>query len=1374
MAEQERFPTLADLRAGHRELLQERRHDSNPATLVQQVKTFIQRGQISGALLELEDERWEVQNLLDYWSNELYHLTQEDMNATLAEFDPAQAPELDDALCPYIGLDPFDTAAQNLFFGREPLIKNMVERLQSNRFLAVSGPSGSGKTSLVLAGLIPKLQAGAIPNSHEWLYLPPLVPGSDPIASLVRLLRTPDNTSGWPAETTRHLLESAETLTNLIERRSQEKTAVFVVDQFEEVFTLCQDQNRRQAFIDNLLHLARAQGNKHVLILTMRTDLESNLLRTAEFQTVYSAAQLRVTTMNASELRQAIQQPAELVGLKFEEGLVEQLVSDVLGEPAALPLLQFTLLKLWGMRSRNRVTWEAYKQLGGGRDALANTADKLYNALNPAEQLIARRTLLKMVRPTQGLDVVRNRVQRQQLYEPTIGQARVDYVVNHFVRERLLRLTPGESPDNDQLEIAHEALVRNWPRLIGWLEEDRVFLRHRLRLTEMAEQWDALDRDESALLRGLVLEEAQQYADLSELEKTFVAASLTAVKKEELEREAARQRELDQARLFARRLSILVVALAFVFFIALGFALLARRNAVIADQNAQAAQDNAATAVANEAAAEYAQATAEANAQIAAQNAALAETAQTEAEANAAAAATAEVEANVQRFIAEDEREIAEQNAQAAENARATAEANEARAAANARLASAREMAAASLSQLSSDPQLSLLLALEAVNITTAAGEPPPAEATDALYRSVQGSQQVFTLAGHTGPVNDAAVSPDGRWLATASDDATVKIWNAATGQEVHTLAGHSAPVTSLAFSPASTHLATGSSDSLIIVWDVAAGTLVRAMRGEDDGGVRALAFHPDGERVAAGYEAGTARVWNFVTGASLLRQFEHNNPVNAVAFVPDGSAFATAGQGGIIVLQNSASGIPIISFDAEYDTAGQPVPVNDIAISPDGELIAAAKANGVARIWDGETLIATLPGHTGAVTAVAFDANGTRLVTAGADSSAKVWDLAAKRAILTLSGHTGALTAVGFYSSGERLVTASVDGTARIWNAETGLEPLVLTDHRAGVNSLRYGPDGTVIATASNDQTVRIWDSATGEVRQLLTAFSSAVNTAAFHPTQPILATASQDTIVRLFDLTTNDLLEPLYFHPDIVNDLAFNPDGSLLATAGHDGEARLWDTATNKVTMVLTHDAPVNTVTFSADGALLAATSGEVATIWNTITGDKVHEISGHNGLIHHAAFSSDGALLASAGADGLVKLWDLESGEVLRTFSGHTGPVLWVVFNANGSQLATASVDKTARLWDVNTGQVLRTILGHTSAVTAVIFTPDNAALTTASLDSTARITPLTTINDLLAQAWGRLAQPLSPAQCAQYLRQLPCLTTDISGPPPALTP
>ncbi|MEK7327058.1 MAG: hypothetical protein AAB217_17585, partial [Chloroflexota bacterium] len=284
-----------------------------------------------------------------------------------------------------------------------------------------------------------------------------------------------------------------------------------VVNRFEEAFTLCADDGLRQTFVDSLVSLTNAG---HVVILTMRTDFEAQVARLPDFQKLFEQAVVRVGPLNAGELRQAVEAPAAMIGLKFEEGVVDDLLNDLLGEPAALPLLQFTLLKLWERRDHNQITWEAYRKLGGGRQALANTADELYNGLTPEEQATARRVLLKMVKPGEGAEMTSNRVRRGALYHQADANDRVDGVLDKLSRAHLVRVTPGESGSEAQVEIAHEALLRNWPRLVDWLDEERITLRQRHRLTAAAEQWLRLGKDTSALRRGALLAEALQYDDL--------------------------------------------------------------------------------------------------------------------------------------------------------------------------------------------------------------------------------------------------------------------------------------------------------------------------------------------------------------------------------------------------------------------------------------------------------------------------------------------------------------------------------------------------------------------------------------------------------------------------------------------------------------------------------------------------------------------------------------------------------------------------------------------------------------------------------------------------------------------------------------------
>ena len=340
-----RFPSFAALRAAHNALLKHHRQSGNTPEILAEIETFIRRGQATGTLLDAEDHRWDSQGLLDYWSAVMYRSGHQPPEATLDEFDPTLAPELPDALCPYVGLDAFREANHALFFGRERLVKEMVSLLEKNRLLAVVGPSGSGRSSLVRAGLLPALKAGALPGSQEWHYYPPMVPGSTPLANLIRLIQPKD--AGEDEMLQHHIRRFKQDPDHLSQWIGETQVpTVLVIDQFEELFTLCDDDQVRQAFIDNLLGLIQSSEVRHVVILTMRTDLESQMARLPAFQPLFEQARVRVTPMSASELRQVIEKPAEKVGLKFEGGVIEALLRDILGEPAALPLLQFTLLEL--------------------------------------------------------------------------------------------------------------------------------------------------------------------------------------------------------------------------------------------------------------------------------------------------------------------------------------------------------------------------------------------------------------------------------------------------------------------------------------------------------------------------------------------------------------------------------------------------------------------------------------------------------------------------------------------------------------------------------------------------------------------------------------------------------------------------------------------------------------------------------------------------------------------------------------------------------------------------------------------------------------------------------------------------------------------
>ncbi|MEZ4859780.1 MAG: hypothetical protein R3C14_00655 [Caldilineaceae bacterium] len=659
------FPSLASMRAAHTTLLDAHRNDHDAADFWARVETFLQRGKQSGALLDREDDRWAAQSLLDYWTATGYDTGRTMPDAALVDFDAALAPELPDDQCPYVGLSAFAEGQDSYFFGRERLVEQLIAKTTTERLIALVGPSGSGKSSILLAGLAPALKDGAVPataahggslGSEQWRYTPRLVPGSEPLASLARALQPLAPNGAAPLSAADFLHDNGFLLARCNEWSAA--PVVLIIDQFEEIFTLCSDLRTRGAFIRNLHTLIQAPGLRHTVLLTMRTDFESFVARLPDFLPHFEAALVRVTPLDAAELRAVIEKPAAMVGLKFEEGVTDALIQDVLGEPAALPLLQFTLLKLWERRNRNRITWETYQRLGGGRRALAHSADEFYDNLIHEEQVTSRRILLRLVRPGEGLEVTSNRVRRGVLYQTGEAHDRVDRVLQKLIDADLLRLSPGDRPEDAQVEVAHEALVRNWPRLVGWLEDERSRLRERLRITEAAEQWLQVERDPGALLRGALLEEAERYNDLNALEQSFVAAShqaLDEAKRQEEEgqrlelkraqEEAKREREwaayqeaiAGKERKSSRQFAVITVVAVLLAVAAIWLLFLTNQQAVRLERTSQEALTQAAKAAAEATAASIARAEAVTKANEA-------KTAEAKAEAEAAAARTAEAE----------------------------------------------------------------------------------------------------------------------------------------------------------------------------------------------------------------------------------------------------------------------------------------------------------------------------------------------------------------------------------------------------------------------------------------------------------------------------------------------------------------------------------------------------------------------------------------------------------------------------------------------------------------------------------------------------------------------------------------------------------
>jgi class 3 adenylate cyclase/tRNA A-37 threonylcarbamoyl transferase component Bud32/energy-coupling factor transporter ATP-binding protein EcfA2 len=448
------------------------------------------------------------------------------------------------AECPYRGLLEFEPDDAHLFFGRDEVLADVLKRVAAGRFVAIVGPSGSGKSSLVGAGVIATARRGDIASVTSTVLL---TPGPDPPRALGAA--SPDD----PAE-------------------------LLVVDQLEEAFTLCDDESRRARFFDEVLH------RRGKTVVSLRADFFGHCAAYEELAAQVSANNVLLGPMTQNEMQRAIEEPAKTKGLRLEPGLVELVLRDAAGEPGSLPLLSHALMETWGRRDGRTLTLAGYRNAGGVRGAIARTAEERFEGATEAERRLLRRTFLRLTEPGEGTEDTRRRVPLRELAAGPETAAAMDRLLDKLVQARLVTVDEGT------VQVAHEALIREWPRLRGWLNEDRESLRVHRHLTRSAHAWAAMGRDPGELYRGArlaaALEWAGEGAELSVGERAFLDAS-----------RAEQERDVREARRRARRLRAMLATAAVALLIAVVAGVVAyvqrghaRRSAIVAQAGRLAAQ----------------------------------------------------------------------------------------------------------------------------------------------------------------------------------------------------------------------------------------------------------------------------------------------------------------------------------------------------------------------------------------------------------------------------------------------------------------------------------------------------------------------------------------------------------------------------------------------------------------------------------------------------------------------------------------------------------------------------------------------------------------------------------------------------------------
>ncbi|MCX4586296.1 WD40 repeat domain-containing protein [Streptomyces sp. NBC_01481] len=1107
--------------------------------------------------------------------------------------------------CPYPGLAAFGTEDAEMFFGRDDLVKDLLEQIEQTAragLLAVFGASGSGKSSLLRAGLLPALS----PDMHPLL----LTAGAHPLTELAVAVASLTGIGSGSAR--RQFADDQQalevSLRTWLAGQPDRTRVVLVVDQFEEVFTLCIDAAERHAFLSAIADLARTPDHRIRTVIAVRADFYSHCSSHPELvAALRQGVQLPIGPPACQGLRDIIIEPAVRTGVSVDADLVATVSAEAADQPGALPLLAHVLREVWNRREGSVLRLVDYHASGGVRGAVAQTAERVHGELPPAQRQAARKIFLRLTALGDGTDDTRRPIARSEL-DGIADEPVVSDVLNRLAEARLVVL------DEYRVQVAHEALIRAWPRLHRWLTDDRGSLLVHRRLTDASHTWELLERDAGALYRGTQLAVARSWAEdhpdeLNQLESSFLNAGTAA---EESARDSARRR----ARLLKRLVAAMSVLL-----------LLALLGGGIAVRQRQDAQRQELVALSD---------------QLSLQARSLLAT-------DPDLAGLLAVEADHLHSDAETRGGVLS--------------------AAAAQRRSELNVGGQAVYSLAFSPD-HLLLASAARDGTVSLWDPERRTRITSLTGHADRAMQVAfsadgtrlaasTFSGTTGTIAvwDArthrlvtsmteqqaglgmAFSPDGRMIAVSvGAHGDIAVRDVSTGSR-RLLRGHGRAVRSLTFSRDSRLLVSADGTGHPIVWNVASGEVLAELPAEhvasvvfgtsgsilagaaDDGGVHLWDLAGDrpvvlpslplqgsygwstsapvGDRIAVADENGAVTLWD-LRGRQPVQTFGDRGRTEtaSVALSQDGALLASAGFNGSIVLHDLRHP-PFSGFDAQ---------VNDIKVSPDGTVIASADSDGTVRLWDDQGHeVAALAGHSDRVQSVAFSPDGRLLAAVTRNNTVTLWDVRRRQRVTGPFPTTGlgASTDIAFGSSGRFLAAATLG--AYVWDVHdvTSPSPLTLKDSATRfATSLVFTPDG----------------------RRLVTS--------------------NQGGVLNEWEVTTGKYLNRTDTHQGTIQDLAISPDGTLLATAGDSRTIKLWNAATHQQIAVLhEHTAPVQVLAFSRDGRMLASAGDDhTVIVWDVATRRRVATLTGHTARIRSLAFTPEGALL-SGGEDTRIIRWSLD---------------------------------------------------------------------------------------------------------------------------------
>lgn len=1202
--------------------------------------------------------------------------------------------------CPYVGLRSYRLEDADLFFGRNDFIGTLLETAKMDSLLIVTGISGYGKSSVVRAGLVPRL-AQMVKLAIGFCELSES-PFEELVGALARAAGYQEQVPPDIFELLRSKLrdEGLAACAAYVCSVTQTDRTLLVLDQFERIDN-CRNPAVKAEFMAMLGDLLEIPLGRVQLVLIVRSDFHHKFALIdgplgGHFQT--SAKWLR--QVSRAGLREAITGPvrAATMNVEFEGNLVDQICDDFQG--SELPHLQIVLTRLWERQVGHRLTHKAYRELGGVADALAHYAEDSLDQLGAGRLQAAQRILTRLVLP--DTNDIAHQVKRSDLRPDDWP------VAEELCKLRLVTIKESQtSPDEEVVEIAHEALLRKWKRLRDWLGSGAELRRWRAATEARRDTWLGHDRDPAELLGGALLAQAQEMRarfpeDVTGL-SDFIKASEDAAAQAELERRRAVERA-EAVRLAGQsEYAINSAPARLPVALALGVCAMRRHEIFEADfairralaiagrQRFKLTHDDVVRSVAfSPDSSLIATASSDCTCLIwdLTRNVEVARLPHTDRvasvafnpEGNRVATAGADGLVRIWDFRRRTQTKLLEHDG------------------------------AVSAIAFSRDGQMIATAGNDrTVRVSELAGEPRTLE--------------------HKGRVTAVAFCPGKEQLVTASDDGGVRLWNARTGN----LQAHwqnDGPVRAVTFRHDGSQFATASADGTARIYDPASHEELHCLKHQDM--VAAVAFSPDGRYLATANEDGTARVWNVRIGFEVAHLI-HRGQVGSVHFNPDGTRLATASRDGTARIWDVATGNEVARLVHESD-------VYQATFAPNGGAIATASDDGTARVWHvtagAETLTLC---HGEPINAIAFSGAGDLVATAGGGSggaaahdetesrTVRIWHARTGAQVVDPLRHPQGVDRIAF--GGSMIATACDDNYARLWDLRDGTQ-IASIAHGGPVRSVAFDPEAAVLATASNDSTARIWD-IRSKTEIAVLDHDDWVGAAVFSPDGMLLATAADNKVACLWNvaeyLKGAARPEPIRLrHESAVKEVVFDPVGHRVATVANDGITRIWDTE----------------------------------------TGDNLLSVS--HGSRGRAAFSPDGSLIATAGEDGTARVWHATRGGDPIAHFVHEPMVRSVSFNKDGSQLATVGEDGSARIWSLQERKEVTRLL-HGGEHLVMAFSPDGLRLATGSEEGIGRVWMLSR-DELINQARDRLTRNLTRAEWNRYLPEIPYekLRDDLDDP------